>query len=131
MFVLLVLGVIGGAFATIQWYGRSAYFVGFDDDDVAIFKGRPGGLLWIDPELVEVTSVTRSDVPANARDAIQAGHEESSLDDAQAYVENLEEQVETRRQATTTTSSTTTTAPTTTTASTAPALTQPAALTAR
>ena len=33
VFTVLVLAVIGGAFATIQWYGTSTYFVGFDDDD--------------------------------------------------------------------------------------------------
>ncbi len=58
------LGVIGGAVATIQWYGTSTYFVGFDDDEVVIYQGRPGGLLWIDPELVERTGIERADVPA-------------------------------------------------------------------
>jgi PPM family protein phosphatase len=94
LFTLLVLAVLGGAFATIQWYGRSAYFVGFSGNDVAIFHGRPGGLLWIDPELVERTDLRRSDVPADAVSAIRAGKEEPSLDEAQAYVDRLVEQNE-------------------------------------
>ena len=60
---LLVVALVGGVVATIQWYGTSAYFVGFDGDQVAIYKGRPGGVLWIDPELVDVTDLDRDDVP--------------------------------------------------------------------
>ena len=131
LFTLVVLGLIGGAFATIQWYGRSAYFVGFDGDDVAIFKGRPGGLLWIDPELVEATSLTREDVPPRMLDAVQNGHTESSLAEAQSYIENIETQSEELRPTTTTTSSTTsTTAPTTTVPPATAATAQPAALSA-
>jgi PPM family protein phosphatase len=119
LFSLLVLGVIGGAFATIQWYGRSTYFVGFDGDDVAIFKGRPGGLLWIDPERVETTSLSRDEVPPDQVDGLQAGHEESSLSEAHSFVDNLEARVsemrQTRTSSTSSSSSTTsTTAPTTT-----------------
>ncbi|HEY7069469.1 MAG TPA: Stp1/IreP family PP2C-type Ser/Thr phosphatase, partial [Acidimicrobiales bacterium] len=44
LFVVLIVVVVGGAVATIQWYGHSTYFVGLDGDQVAIFKGRPGGL---------------------------------------------------------------------------------------
>ena len=36
LFVLLVVALVGGVIATIQWYGTSAYFVGFDGDQVAI-----------------------------------------------------------------------------------------------
>ena len=30
LFSLILLALVGGAFATIQWYGRSTYFVGFE-----------------------------------------------------------------------------------------------------
>ena len=49
----LVVAVIGGAVATIQWYGTSTYYVAFEDDEVVIYQGRPGGVLWVEPELVE------------------------------------------------------------------------------
>jgi len=120
LFMLIVVAVVGGAFATIQWYGRSAYFVGFAGDDVVIFRGRPGGLLWIDPEQVESTELVRDEVPADSLAAIQAGKEEPSRSEAQAYVDNLLERVEDREadaEARTTTSQTTsTTAPSTTVA---------------
>ena len=35
----------------ISWYGRGGYYVGFDGDQVAVYQGRPGGVLWIDPTL--------------------------------------------------------------------------------
>jgi hypothetical protein len=127
LFTLLVLGVLGGAFATIQWYGRAAYFVGFAGDEVAIFRGRPGGLLWLDPEQVETTSLQRDDVPQDTLDILEAGKEEASLEEAQTYVSRLEDRVAEQRNAddpdstggSTTTLPTTTTTRDTTTSSTA------------
>src|SRR5438874_5539294 len=51
---LVVLAVAGGA---IWWFGRNQYFVGADADKVAVFKGRPGGLLWLDPTLERRTKL--------------------------------------------------------------------------
>lgn len=115
-FVVLLLAVLGGAFATIQWYGTSTYFVGFHGDEVAIYQGRPGGLLWIDPELEADTAIARDEVPALYLKALEAGHEHSSLADAERYVANIERDIIAQdRTATTTSTTTTTTSPTTTT----------------
>lgn len=117
VFTVLVLAVIGGAFATIQWYGTSTYFVGFDDDDeVAIYRGRPGGLLWIEPELVDATGIERADVPGRAVSRIADGVEQSSRADADRFVANLEEQIDDATPTTTTTTSSTSTTSTSTTA---------------
>ena len=86
LFSLIVLALVGGAFATIQWYGRSTYFVGFEGDRVAIFKGRPGGVLWLNPVLEETFDIERAHVPADTRDDLEAGKEQSSLGDAHRYV---------------------------------------------
>ena len=94
LFVLLVLGVIGGALATIQWYGTSTYFVSFDDDEMVIYQGRPGGVLWIDPELVERTGIERADVPERYVPAIVAGNEQPSLAKAQQLVGNIERDID-------------------------------------
>jgi protein phosphatase len=119
LFSLIVLALVGGAFATIQWYGRSTYFVGFDDGDrVAIFKGRPGGVLWLNPVLEETTDVARSHVPADTRDDLDAGKEQSSLGDAHRYVDRLSARADALAAETTTTTTrptTTTSAPRTTT----------------
>jgi PPM family protein phosphatase len=117
LFSLILLALIGGAFATIQWYGRSTYFVGFEGDRVAIFKGRPGGVLWLNPVLEETTDIERSHVPADARDDLDAGKEQSSLGDAHRYVDRLSVRADELAAETTTTTrpATTTTAPRTTT----------------
>jgi protein phosphatase len=117
LFSLILLALIGGAFATIQWYGRSTYFVGFEGDRVAIFKGRPGGVLWLDPVLEETTDIERSHVPADTRDDLDAGKEQSSLGDAHRYVDRLSARADELAAETTTTTrpATTTSAPRTTT----------------
>jgi serine/threonine protein phosphatase PrpC len=117
LFSLIVLALVGGAFATIQWYGRSTYFVGFDESErVAIFKGRPGGVLWLNPVLEETTDIERSHVPADTRDDLDAGKEQSSLGDAHRYVDRLSARADALETTTTTTRPTTTTsAPRTTT----------------
>jgi len=119
LFSVLVLAVIGGAVATIQWYGTSTYFVGFEGDEVVIFQGRPGGLLWIDPEVKDPTGIDRADVPALALPRIEAGVEQSSLAKAKHFVANLEDQIDddggTDSTPSSTLSTTTTTAGTTTT----------------
>lgn len=109
LFTLLVLGVIGGAFATIQWYGTSTYFVGFDDDEVVIYQGRPGGLLWIDPERVDDTGLQRSEIPERYVPDIEAGNEQPSLAKAQQLVENIRRDIadDRDREAASTTTTTT------------------------
>lgn len=124
-FVLLLLALAAGVVATIQWYGQSTYYVGFQGDRVAIFKGRPGGLLWIEPELVDTSQLARDRVPEDRVDELESGVEQSSLGDAEAYVERITERAEQLSPTTTTTSTTapttTTTRPTTTTTAAPPA----------
>ncbi len=96
IFVLLFLGVVGAAAAAVGWQARRTFYVGFRDDEVAVFRGKPGGVLWFDPTFEESTELTRADVaPANLRD-VQDGKEVASLDEARRYVENLREIAEGR-----------------------------------
>ncbi|MDQ3304972.1 MAG: Stp1/IreP family PP2C-type Ser/Thr phosphatase [Actinomycetota bacterium] len=122
LFMCSVLIVVGGAVAAVAWFARSTYHVGVDDEQVVIYRGRPGGLLWIQPTLAERTELTLADVPSARRDAVTAGKEEPSLAQARDYVTALEEQAEAERRLTTTTTS-----PSTTTTST-PATSTPGAL---
>ncbi len=103
LFALLLAGVIGGAVATIQWYGTSTYYVGFDGDQVAIFRGRPGGLLWIEPTLEDDTGILQSEVPERYLAALEAGHEQASLAQARRYVSNIERDIATATASATTT----------------------------
>jgi len=118
VFLLLVVAVIGGAILTIQWYGTSTYYVTFEDDEVVIYQGRPGGVLWVDPELQETTGLQRSEVPDRYVPAIEDGQEYPSLDEARAYVANIERDIQELEDANTP-STTSTTRPGSTTSTTA------------
>lgn len=102
LFALLLVGVLGGAVATIQWYGTSTYYVGFDGDEVTIYQGRPGGVLWVDPEVQEQTGIERDEVPALYLSALEAGHEQTSLANARRYVSNIRRDIRSTERTSTT-----------------------------
>jgi protein phosphatase len=103
LFVVLVVAVLGIAAVSVAWYARSAYFVGLNGDQVAIFKGRPGGLLWFDPTLDQRTALTRADVPAGRLPDLQSGKEEPDKASALRYVDNLRQEAAQAADATSTT----------------------------
>lgn len=88
-FLLVLLLVLGGAAAAIGFYARGSYYVGLDDGYVAIFRGRPGGLLWFQPTVEETSKLTQSAVPDAYADAVAEGHEVTSRADAERYLANL------------------------------------------
>ena len=106
---LLVLALFVLGF--IWWTGNRTYFVGTDGTEVIIYRGKPGGLLWIEPELVETTELNLDEVPGANRAAVTAGVEEPSLSAARQYVNNLRDQIE--GQAPTSSSSSTSSIPST------------------
>jgi serine/threonine protein phosphatase PrpC len=111
--VVVLLGV--GAFLAYR-YAQDTYHVGIDDDQVVIFEGRPGGVLWFDPTPVEDTGIDVDDVPPAVLVNLEAGVSQPTLRRARRYVSNLEDRIEDSRPSVTTTStSTTTTSPTPTT----------------
>ena len=89
-FLLVLLLVLAGAAAAVGFYARGSYFVGLDEGRVAIFKGRPGGLLWFSPTVEERTTLTEASVPPARQDDVANGHPVASLDEARTYVRNLE-----------------------------------------
>ncbi|HUR18149.1 MAG TPA: Stp1/IreP family PP2C-type Ser/Thr phosphatase [Acidimicrobiales bacterium] len=108
VFVGLVLLVLLAGLGATAWYGRGGYFVGVAEggDSVAIFKGRPGGLLWFNPTLAERTELSLAEVLPHQADVIRAGKEYGSIDAARRFVTNVTEEA-----APTTTTTTTTTLP--------------------
>jgi len=99
-FVVAILVVIGGALVAVGWYARHTYYVGLDNGQVAIFKGRPGGLLWFDPTLDRRTTLAEKDVPPSRLPDVKAGKEEATRAEAQRYVNALRQ--ESQAQTTTT-----------------------------
>jgi protein phosphatase len=90
LFVILLGGVLAGAWYAVRWYDTNSYFVGVDHNELVIYQGRIGGFLWYNPVEVQRTGATTADVPATYLDQLNAGVEESSVASAINYVRNLE-----------------------------------------
>ncbi len=108
-FVLALLLLVGVVVGALGWYARNTYYVQIDDEQVVIFKGRPGGFLWFDPTVEQRTGISAEDVPSGRVTELQDGVDQAPLGDAEGYVENLEEQIEDDEPTTTTTTMTPTT----------------------
>ncbi len=109
VFGLVFVLIIAAAIGTIVYTGTNTYYVGFEGQNVVIYQGRPGGVLWIDPRVQERTPITRSQVPEGLVAELDAGKQQPDLTSARQYVTNIESQI--TASSTTTTSSTTPSSP--------------------
>ena len=90
IFVLLVVGVVWGAWAFVRWYAMSTYFVqSTDGQSIVIYRGRPGGVLWFQPRVETVSATTVADVLPSRVKKLQHGVVEPSLEAANRYIANL------------------------------------------
>jgi serine/threonine protein phosphatase PrpC len=94
VFLLAFFAVLGAAGAGVAWFARSTYYVGLDGDDVVIYRGRPGGVLWIEPTLSERTGLTLADVPQARQPDVEAGKQAADLEAARLYVARLADQAQ-------------------------------------
>lgn len=115
-FLLLLLVVGGVVVGAIGFAARNTYFVTFAGDDVALYRGKPGGVLVFDPELVKVSKIARDEVPPALRPTIETGKEFGSRSEAERYLVKLQEQVTEATTSTTTVPTTETVPGATTTA---------------
>ena len=102
-FLVVLVLLVGAALGATAWYARASYFVGLDENQVVVFKGRPGGLLWFQPTLVERTGMTATDVLPSRLDDLRAGRLQPSLPAALRYAGNLREEAAAADRASTTT----------------------------
>jgi serine/threonine protein phosphatase PrpC len=78
-----LLTVVAGLVLGGRWLLFSRYWVGFDGDRVAVFRGVPGDVAGLRfSSLVERTSVSRAQVPAGYATRLEDGVSASSLEDA-------------------------------------------------
>ena len=89
LFVLVFVAVLGGAAGVVVWFDKASYFVGLDKGYVAIFQGRPGGMLWFKPAVVERTTLTPTDLLASNVVYLRQGMETSSYQSARDLVHDL------------------------------------------
>ena len=115
LFVLVFAAVLGGTAGVVVWFDKASFFVGLDQGHVTIFQGRPGGLLWLKPSVVERTALTPPDLLASNVVYLRQGMEESSYQAARNLVHDLSLE---RTRIVPNTSATTTTSPRAVTATT-------------
>ena len=89
--VVVVLLCVGGFIAVRQQ--RSGYFVAFTNSSssatIAIYKGQPGGLLWIKPTVVEVSTTKRVAMQSGFQREIDRVLQFDSLDKARSYLKKF------------------------------------------
>ena len=91
MIVALAL-IVGIAALALSVFSGGSYFVGFSGDEVAIFRGRPGGVLWIEPTLEEDTGLCRNEVGASWLTPIEEGIEYGTIEEARELVDTVQRQ---------------------------------------
>ncbi len=111
LFVVVLVGLLAGTAGAVIWFDQSSYFVGMDGDAVAIYQGRPGGILWFKPQLLEMSQVSASELLSSTITTLRRGIPESSLRAAEDVVRRLRNE---RRNALAGAATPTTTVPTTT-----------------
>jgi len=116
LFMLMVVVIVAAAYGLVRWYATDSWYVTIDGNRLVVYQGRPGGLLWFQPKLVDRTPVTTAAVLPERIPALRADVVEPSLAAARRYVANLYAEYLTQRQLAMgeSTGTTTTTAPTTT-----------------
>lgn len=92
--ILPVILVLGGTFLALNWYARSQYYVGFDGEQVAVYRGVPGGFLLWDPQ-VEWTSkvIERGDLNDSQELVVSREDTFGSFAEARDVVDRLEDRV--------------------------------------
>jgi len=89
LFVLVFVGVLGSTAGVVVWFDKASFFVGLDHGYVTIFQGRPGGLLWLEPSVVERTTITPAELLSSNVVYLRQGMEESSYQAARNIVHSL------------------------------------------
>jgi len=93
VFVVVVLMVLVALVGSLAVYARSAYYVGTDGQEIVIYQGRPGGVLWFDATLTERSGLLVGALEARDVELVVDGLEFDDLKDAEAHVEVLREQL--------------------------------------
>jgi hypothetical protein len=89
IFLVLLFVVIAFGVSAVGIYANHSYYVGIDGNNIGIYQGRPGGLLWYDPKVVDRTDVSVSQVLPYHLPDLKKGVIEPSYSAALAYVHNL------------------------------------------
>jgi PPM family protein phosphatase len=88
-FLVALAAIVVVAVVALAASARSGYFVGFENDRVAIYKGKDGGSLGFDPTVVEAVGPSRAELTSEQIAAIDAHPTFDGLAKARIYVGTL------------------------------------------
>jgi hypothetical protein len=89
MYALFLVGLLGGIGGTVGWFVENAYYVGLSHNEVVIYHGRPGGLLWFQPSLIDHTRIYTNQIIPPLLPTLRAGVQEETLAEAESFVKTL------------------------------------------
>jgi protein phosphatase len=112
LFILLIAAVPTAAYFAIRWYAYDNWYVSVQKQEIVVKQGRPGGILWFHPKVVDHTRTRTSQLLPSDVAQIRSGVQEPSLVAAKRYVSNLESEYVSIQNAKHAETTTTTTAPT-------------------
>ena len=81
--------ILAAAVLVLGMYAHQGWFIGSDDGDVAVFRGRPAGLLWFDPTLVEGGDLRGAGLDEPTRIAVEETIVGGALDEARRLIEGV------------------------------------------
>ncbi len=84
-----VAAVVAAAVLVLSLTARQGWFIGNDDGDVAVFRGRPAGILWFDPTFVEGGDLRVSRLDDSTRAAVLETIPVGTLAEARRLVEGF------------------------------------------
>ena len=91
--LVVVVVLCSGGFVALR-HQRSGYFVAFTNSSssatIAIYKGQPGGLLWIKPTVVEVSSTRRYSMQSAFQREIDSVQRFDSVEKARTYLKKVD-----------------------------------------
>jgi len=86
---LSTLLLIVSVFTAIGLYARNGWFVGEYNGGVAIYKGRPQGVLWFEPTLEIQTKISILDLSEETRQIVVDSISMSSFEEAERFVDKI------------------------------------------
>ena len=84
-----VAAVVATAILVLSLYARQGWFIGDDDGDVAVFRGRSGGILWFDPTFEEGGDLRLARLDDSTRAAIIETIPTGTLAEARLLIEGF------------------------------------------
>ena len=107
LFWSALIAILFGVITTIGVYARSGYFIGFNDDDnVVVYRGRVGGMLWFQPTVDTQTELNGDDLPEDVRREVLMNRTFTSSGLAAKYLMLVQVAIDNATSTTTTTSTT-------------------------